>query len=314
MALGEETHTKGARVLLAPTVCIHRHPLGGRNFESFSEDPFLAGKLAARVVDGVQSKGVSATIKHFVANEQETQRLTVDTEVGERALREIYLKPFEIAVKEANPGAVMTAYNLINGDHADSNPLLKDVLRGDWGWNGLVMSDWGGVNSTIDSLQAGVDLEMPGPTQWRKVEAVAAAVRAGKLSEQTIDERALRVLHLLERQKCFEDPSIADEKAVDKPEHRALIREAGGKGIVLLKNDAGILPLTKEKLQGKKVAVLGYAKDCLAHGGGSASVNAHYKITPLEALQNALGDSVELTYAKGTSPTRSVCLTLLMHC
>ncbi|CRK31672.1 hypothetical protein BN1708_018817, partial [Verticillium longisporum] len=144
VALGEETQTKGARCLLAPTMCIQRHPLGGRNFESFSEDPFLSGKLAARNVEGVQSTGVSATIKHFAANEQETQRLSVDEEISERALREIYLKPFEIAIKEANPGAVMTAYNQVNGHHADSHPfLLKRVLRGDWKWDGLVMSDWG---------------------------------------------------------------------------------------------------------------------------------------------------------------------------
>ena len=310
VALGEETYTKGARVVLAPTVCMHRHPLGGRNFESFSEDPFLAGKLAARVVDGVQSTGVSATIKHFVANEQETQRLTVDTDVSARALREIYLKPFEIAVKEAKPGAIMTSYNLINGTHADSNALLNDVLRGDWGWEGLVMSDWGGVNSTVDALKAGLDLEMPGPTQWRKVEAVVAAVHAGKLSEKTIDERAVCVLRFLERQRCFEDPTIPDEKAINKPEHQALIREAGSKGIVLLKNEGGILPLSKDNLKGKKVALLGYAKACLAHGGGSAAVNAHYKITPFEALQSALGDDVELTYAKGAPTFRQLPLLL----
>ncbi|EFX05115.1 glycoside hydrolase family 3 domain containing protein [Grosmannia clavigera kw1407] len=308
VALGEETHTKGARVLLAPTVCIHRHPLGGRNFESFSEDPFLAGKLAARVIEGVQSEGVSATIKHFVANEQETRRLSVNTIVGERALREIYLKPFEIAIKEAKPGAVMTSYNLINGTHADSSPLLKDVLRGDWGWDGLVMSDWGGVNSTLEALEAGTDLEMPGPTQWRKIEAVAAAVRDGRLSSQTIDERALRVLRFLQRQDCFEDATISEEKAVDRPEHRALIREAGGKGIVLLKNEGAVLPLSKDRLKGRKVAILGYADECLAHGGGSAAVNAHYKSTPLDALREALGEDVEVTYAKGAPTFRQLPL------
>ncbi|KAF3356352.1 hypothetical protein VdG1_06446 [Verticillium dahliae VDG1] len=309
VALGEETQTKGARCLLAPTMCIQRHPLGGRNFESFSEDPLLSGKLAARNVEGVQSTGVSATIKHFAANEQETQRLSVDEEISERALREIYLKPFEIAIKEANPGAVMTAYNQVNGHHADSHPfLLKRVLRGDWKWDGLVMSDWGGVNSTADSLNAGLDLEMPGPTRWRKVEDVLAAVKAGKLTEETINDRALHVLRFLERQKVFEDPTIPDETAVNKPEHQALIREAGGKGIVLLKNEGSVLPLTKEKVKGKKIALLGYAKEGLAHGGGSASVNAHYKITPYDALKEAFGDDVEITYSKGAHTFRQLPL------
>lgn len=149
--------TKGAYCLLAPTVCPHRHPLGGRNFESFSEDPLLAGEMAASYINGVQELGVAATIKHFAANEQETDRFTVNVTVGERALREVYLKPFEIAVKKAKPWAVMTSYNLLNGVHADASEfLLEKVLRGQWGWKGLVMSDWGGTNSTAATLNAGM--------------------------------------------------------------------------------------------------------------------------------------------------------------
>lgn len=299
-ALAEETQSKGARCILAPTMCIHRHPLGGRNFESFSEDPFLTGKMASNVVTGVQALGVAATVKHFAANEQETDRLTVNEKISERALREIYLKPFEIAIKEAKPWAVMTAYNQINGQHADFNDFtLKQVLRGEWGWDGLVMSDWGGTNSTAASLNAGLDLEMPGPTKVRGVEAVLKAIKAGEVSEETIDERAMRVLEFLERLRCFEDPTIPDERAIDRPEHRALIREAGSKGIVLLKNENDILPLPKEKVKGKKVALLGHAKEGLAHGGGSASLNAHYKITPWDGLREAWGDDVQLSYAKG---------------
>ncbi|KAH7006953.1 thermostable beta-glucosidase B [Ilyonectria destructans] len=310
VGLGEETLTKGARCLLGPTMCTHRHPLGGRNFESFSEDPFLAGKLASQNVQGVQSTGVSATIKHFAVNEQETQRLYVDEIVSERALREIYMKPFEISVKEANPGAVMTAYNKVNGYHADEHPfLLKQVLRGEWGWDGLIMSDWGGTNSTAESLNAGLDLEMPGPTRWRKTEQVLEAIKAGKLSEETISNRALHILKFLERQNCFNDPTIPEEKAINKPEHQALIREAGAKGMVLLKNEAGLLPLTKEKARGKKIAVLGLAKQALAHGGGSASVNTHYKITPWDGLQEAFkGENVEFTYAKGAHTFRQMPL------
>lgn len=302
-ALAEETHSKGARCLLAPTMCIHRHPLGGRNFETFSEDPFLTGKMASNVVTGLQNLGVAATIKHFAANEQETERLSVNETVSERALREIYLKPFEMAVKEAKPWAVMTAYNMVNGHHADSNDFnLKTVLRGDWGWDGLVMSDWGGTNSVAPSLNAGMDLEMPGPARWRTVDAVMDAVRSGDVSEKTIDERAMRVLQFLERLKCFEDPSIPPEQAIDKPEHRALIREAGAKGIVLLKNENNVLPLSKDRVRGKKIALLGHAKVGLAHGGGSASVNAHYRITPWDAMHEALGSDVEFSYSKGSPP------------
>lgn len=303
VALGQETATKGARCLLGPTVCIHRHPLGGRNFESFSEDPLLTGALATAYIRGVQSTGVAATIKHFAGNEQETERLRVRETIGERALREIYLKPFEMAVKNSNPAAVMTAYNLVNGHHCDSSPfLLQQVLRGEWRWDGLVMSDWGGVNSTAAALNAGLDLEMPGPTRWRKVDAVVAAVKDGSVSEATIDARATRVLRFLERQNCFADPAIPPERAVDDPQHRALIREAGAKGIVLLKNEEGILPLTRDKVRGKKIALLGYAKTALAHGGGSASVNPHYRVTPWDALHEAFaGEDVEFTYAKGES-------------
>ncbi|KAL4914918.1 glycoside hydrolase superfamily [Aspergillus aurantiobrunneus] len=308
-ALADETRSKGARVLLAPTVCIHRHPLGGRNFESFSEDPFLAGKLAAQYIHGLQDKGVAATIKHYAANEQETCRFTVNENVAERALREIYLKPFEIAVKEAKPLAVMTAYNIVNGTHADSNEfLLRDVLREQWGWKGLAMSDWGGTNSTADALNAGLDLEMPGPTRWRKVEEVVAAVKSGVVSEKTIDDRARNVLELLAKLNCFEYPSIPDEQAVILPEHQKLIRSVGSQGQVLLKNENAILPLNKEKLAKKKIALLGFAREGLIHGGGSASVNAHYRVTPEEGLRAALGDSVEFEYAKGAHTFRQLPL------
>ncbi|KAL3468063.1 glycoside hydrolase superfamily [Aspergillus heterothallicus] len=308
-ALADETRSKGARVLLAPTVCPHRHPLGGRNFESFSEDPFLAGKLAAQYITGLQEKGVAATIKHYAVNEQETCRFTVNEIVAERALREIYLKPFEIAIKEANPLALMTAYNIVNGTHADSNKfLLQDVLRGQWGWDGLVMSDWGGTNSTADSLNAGLDLEMPGPTRWRKVEDVVAAVKAGSVSEKTIDDRARRVLELLTKLGCFEDPTIPDEQAIILPEHKRLIRSVGSQGLVLLKNEGGVLPLKKEKLAKKKIALLGFAREALIHGGGSASVNAHYRVTPEEGLRAALGDTVEFEFAKGAHTFRQLPL------
>ncbi|CAA9962275.1 Beta-glucosidase [Pyrenophora teres f. maculata] len=303
-ALAEETKTKSARVILAPTMCNHRHPLGGRNFESFSEDPYLAGKMAANVVKGLQEKGIAATIKHFAANEQETDRLRVDEIVSERALREIYMKPFEITIKEAKPLAVMTSYNKINGTHADSNQfLLQQVLRGEWGFRGLVMSDWGGVNSTADSLNAGLDLEMPGPTRWRKVEAVMEAVKKGDVTEATITERARNVLNLIEQVGAFENPEIPPEQSIVDPKHCKLIRSVAGQGITLLKND-GVLPLRKENIKGKKIGLFGLAKEALIHGGGSASLNAHYRITPEEGLKAAYGDDVEFKFAKGAATYR----------
>ncbi|TPX11112.1 uncharacterized protein E0L32_007973 [Thyridium curvatum] len=305
-ALAEEGRSKGASCLLAPTVCIHRHPLGGRNFESYSEDPFLTGKLASQMIQGAQSLGLAATIKHFVANEQETERLTVDETISERALREIYLRPFEIAIKEANPWAVMTAYNKINGVHCDSNPwLLGQVLRGEWGWKGVVISDWGGTNSVAEGIKAGMEVEMPGPPRVRKVEVVLEAVKNGELTEEDINERLRNLFEFLDKLKAFDtDHKVEVETAVDRPEHRVLIRHAGARGMVLLKNENNVLPLTKEKVKGKKIALIGLAKDALTNGGGSAGVNAHYKITPWDGLQAALGDSVEFTYAKGVHRER----------
>ncbi|KAI6755978.1 hypothetical protein HG530_011714 [Fusarium avenaceum] len=304
-ALGTEAKSRGARCLLAPTVCIHRHPLGGRNFESYSEDPFLSGKLASQTIQGVQSLGVAAAIKHFVANEQETERLTVNETISERALREIYLRPFEIAIKEAQPWAVMTAYNHINVTHCDENKwLLQDVLRGQWGWKGLVMSDWGGTNSIAGGLDAGLDLEMPGPPRVRKTDAVLEALKQGEVTVNTVNDRVRTVLEFVERLQGFESPTASIERAVDRAEHRALIREAGSRGIVLLKNENELLPISKARVKGKRIALIGFAKDGLAHGGGSAAVNAHYKITPWNALHEALGDSVEFSYSKGAHRER----------
>jgi beta-glucosidase len=286
-------------------MCNHRHPLGGRNFESFSEDPLLAGKMAANIVKGIQKQGIAATIKHFTANEQETDRLTVDEIVSERALREIYMKPFEITVKEANPWGVMTAYNKVNGIHADSHTfLLKQVLRGEWRWDGLVMSDWGGTNSTADSLNAGLDLEMPGPTRFRSLEAVTEAVKKGEVTEQTINERAKNVLNLIEKVGGFENPEIPPEKSIINPAHSKLIREVAGQGITLLKNDGNILPLRREDAIGKTIGLFGLAKEALIHGGGSASLNAHYRITPEDGLKAAYGDTVQFKYAKGAHTYR----------
>jgi beta-glucosidase len=231
------------------------------------------GEAHSLFVNGVQAHGVSATMKHFVGIEQETDRQTVDENIGERALREIYLKPFEITVKESSPWAVMTGYNSVNGQHADMNDFtLRQVLRGEWGWDGLVMSDWGGVNSTGASIKAGLDLEMPGPTAWRSPEAVRKAINAGEITDKDVDDRTMAILKYLKKLRYFEDPTIPRERAINRPEHQALIRDVASKGIVLLKNEGNILPLPKSKVKGKTIALLGQAKTSFAHGGGSASL------------------------------------------
>lgn len=303
-ALGEQARHHGAQCMLGPTVGIHRHPLGGRNFESFSEDPFVAGKVSSSVIQGLQSQGVSATLKHFVANEQETERTTVDETISTRALREIYLRPFEIATKEAKPWAIMTGYNMVNGVHCDSNKwLLKDVLREEWGWKGMVMSDWGGANNLVDGLEAGLDIEMPGPPRARKPAFILDALKRGLVSEKVIDERVRNVLEWAFKLKAFQ-MATGPVTLGDSPEHHQLIRDAGAKGMVLLKNQDSILPLTKENVKGKTIAMIGFAKDAFAHGGGSASVNSYYTVTPWEGLTRALGDSATFTFAKGAHRER----------
>ncbi|RVX67612.1 hypothetical protein B0A52_08141 [Exophiala mesophila] len=304
-SLAEEAKTKGARVLLGPTVCPHRDPRGGRNFESFSEDPYLAGELASHYIMGLQCEGIGATIKHYAVNEQETRRFSIDARVGQRALREIYLKPFEIAIKKADPWAVMTSYNIVNGVHADANQfLLSKVLREEWGFKGLVMSDWGGTNSLSQSVNAGLDLEMPGPPVHRTRHNVTSALQSGEISETTLNKRVEAVLHLLRRAGSFDNHEIPIEQAIDRPEHQRLIRKAGAEGMVLLKNEKKILPLDKSTV--KSIAMIGLAKQYLGHGGGSASVKSHRKITPYQAFEDCLGSSVELNYAQGARIIKSL--------
>ncbi|KAI0107859.1 glycosyl hydrolase family 3 N terminal domain-containing protein [Nemania sp. FL0031] len=293
--LAGEVQARSAQVLLAPTVCMHRHPLGGRNFESFSEDPLLTGKLASQYIKGLQSKGVAATIKHFVTNEQETHRLTIDSLVMERPLRELYLRPFEIAVREANPWAVMSSYNLINGVHADmNNHTLKTILRGEWGYDGTVMSDWGGINSTVESIKAGCDIEFPYSTKWR-FEKVLKAIESGELTIEDVNRAAENVLTLVERTKGDDMSAEEPERQDDREETRALIRSAGIEGLTLLKNEGGILPIHPKTA---KIAVIGpNANRAIAGGGGSASLNPYYNTLPLEGIKQAAHG--EVIYAKG---------------
>ncbi|EXJ90576.1 beta-glucosidase [Capronia coronata CBS 617.96] len=279
---GTEAIAKGASVILGPTTNMQRSPLGGRGFESFSEDPYLAGAMSAATINGIQSTGVGATIKHYVCNDQEDQRQSVDSILTERALREIYLMPFMIAQRDSRPWCFMTSYNKVNGTHASEDPrLIRDILRGEWGFDGLVMSDWFGTYSTSESIKAGLDLEMPGPSYIRG-KLVGMALGCGKLGEHEVDDRAREVLKLVKKAEPLGIPENAPEGTVDTPETSALLRELSSSGIVLMKNDGSILPFSKEKT----TAVIGpnaaYAAYC---GGGSASLLPYYAVSPLDGIR-----------------------------
>ncbi|KAL2836416.1 putative beta-glucosidase J [Aspergillus pseudoustus] len=286
--LGDECAAKGAHVLLGPTINIQRGPLGGRGFESFSEDPVLSGFAAASYCAGVQDRGVVATLKHLVCNDQEHERVAVSALVTARALREIYLLPFELAIRGASPGAVMTSYNKVNGLHASESPgLLRDIVRGEWGFDGLIMSDWFGTYSVASAVNAGLDLEMPGPTRFRGP-ALMHALTSNKVSQKTLDERVRKVLELVQLTSRSGIPEYAPERKLNRPEDRALLRRAAGESIVLLKNDnSAILPLDRDK----KTLVIGPNADIAAYcGGGSASLLAYYTVSPRQAITEKCGE------------------------
>jgi beta-glucosidase len=288
-ALAEECIALKVDVLLGPGNNMKRSPLGGRNFEYYSEDPFLAGELAAGFINGVQSKGVGTSLKHFAANNQEYQRFSISSEIDERTLREIYLPAFETAVKKAKPWTVMCAYNKINGVYCSENhALLVDLLKDEWGFEGLVMSDWGAVHDRVASLKGGLDLEMPGP-RAKRVEAVVQAVRSGELDEAVLDESVRRILGIV--QKAAATPKGG---SFDIAAHHALARKTASEGIVLLKND-GILPLKGPQ----RIAVIGYAAETPHfQGGGSSHINPTLVDVPFKELQRAAPDA-ELNYAPG---------------
>lgn len=304
-ALAEEAQSKGARLLLAPTVNIHRSPLNGRNFECYSEDPYLSASVAVAYITGLQRRGVGATVKHYVCNDSEFERNTISSEVDERTLREIYLPPFRAAVQEAKTWAVMAAYNRVNGVYASEHPvLLNDILKREWGFDGIVMSDWFGTKSVVEAAANGLDLEMPGPTRWRG-ERLIAAVENGQVSMAAIDESVRRMLRTIARAGAFENPEIPPEQAIDRPEHRALIRRAAAEGMVLLKNEGGILPLNLARLS--SLAIIGpNAKTAQMMGGGSAQVNAHYAISPYDGIAARVGERVTLGYEIGCTNHRNL--------
>ncbi len=293
VALGEECRQEKVGVILGPGINIKRSPLCGRNFEYFSEDPYLTGEMAKSYIKGVQSQGVGTSLKHYAVNNQEYRRMTIDTVVDERALREIYLTGFEIAVKESQPWTVMCAYNKVNGTYAcEDNYLLTAILKKEWGHTGLVVTDWGAMNDCLAALQAGLELEMPGVNNGNTA-LIIKAVQAGALDEITLDRAVERILQLIFRVA----EKMAENYSCDMPAHHALARKVAAEGAVLLKNEGSLLPLAEET----KIALIGrFARQPRYQGAGSSLMNP----TQLDNLYTELAVLVgeeNLFYSPGYS-------------
>lgn len=295
VSLAEETLARGRNMLLGPCVNIHRTPLGGRNFESFGEDPYLAGRTAVAYVRGVQSRGVATSTKHFAANNQEFERGTISVEIDERALREIYLPAFKAAVTEGHTWTVMTAYNKVNGTHCSANAhLLNDILKGDWGFDGFTVSDWGALHETARAAASGQDLEMPGPGTFFG-RRLADAVENGAVGEDVIDEMVRRILRITFR---VQEGSSGSTGSIDTPEHRQVARDVARESITLLKNENSVLPFDPSRI--KHIAVIGpNAAVARNGGGGSSSVDAFYLVSPLDGLRQRCGEDIEVHFAAG---------------
>ncbi|MGH6972889.1 MAG: glycoside hydrolase family 3 C-terminal domain-containing protein, partial [Caulobacteraceae bacterium] len=296
-AIGREALAQGAHVVLAPTINIVRTPLWGRNFETYSEDPFLSAALGAAYVEGLQSEGVGASLKHYAANNQEVNRMTVDVQADERTLREIYLAAFEHVVKTANPWTVMASYNRLRGHYAtESRYLLREVLKDEWGYDGVAVSDWDAVHATAAAANGGTDLEMPGPPRWFG-DKLLAAVKAGEVSEAVVDEAALRLCRLILRTGVL-DGREPPKGEIRTARHRRIAERAAEEAVVLLKNEAALLPLDPGKLA--RIAVVGpNAAARRIQGGGSSQVRTDRQVSPLSALTDRLAGKAEVLHAEG---------------
>ena len=298
-ALGDEARGMDCDILLGPCINIVRYPLGGRNFEAYSEDPYLAGRIAVAMVNGIQSRGVGASLKHFAANNHETERGRASSRVDERTLREIYLPHFEMVVKEARPWTVMCSYNRLNGVYASQHEeLLTWILRDEWGFDGAVISDWGANHSIVESVSSGLDLEMPGPAKYFAF--LLEAAFCWQIDEAIMDRAARRILKLVVQSGRMERRAAPDlgTTQVNTPAHQALARQLAEEAITLLKNDGGVLPIDPARI--KSLAILGpNAAEVAIQGGGSSHVEPPYRVSALQALQERLAGKVELTHERG---------------
>ena len=296
--MAKEARLRGKDMILGPAINIQRIPTGGRTYEYLSEDPFLSSRLAVGYTKGVQDNGVAVCVKHFALNNQENNRGTVNVIIGERAMREIYLPPFRATVEEGDAYGFMSAYNKVNGWWCAENDILLDkILRQDWGFAGMVISDWGGTHSTVGSVKAGLNVEMPDQKYFGQ--ALLDSVKAGKVSEEVIDQRVREILRVRLAIKPIPE-NVANKEMTSQPAQQKIAYQVASKSIVLLKNE-GVLPL---QLKNKPViAVIGAnATQIMATGGLGAGVKALYEITPLEGLKNKIGDRAEIIYAQGYVP------------
>jgi beta-glucosidase len=297
-AMGGDARARGVNILLGPGVNINRAPLNGRNFEYFGEDPWLAARITVGYITGVQSQGVVATVKHFAANNSEFDRRNLSSDLDERTLREIYLPAFEAAVKEAHVGAVMNSYNLVNGLHATQSPLLNlQILKGDWGFDGVLMSDWDAVYSTVEAANAGTDLEMPKPTFFNR-EALLPAIKAGKVTVATIDDKLRRLFRTAVRFGFLDRPQADPGRPLYSEEGRQVALDEARGSLVLLKNDGGLLPLNPGRV--RTIAVIGPDAWPAVTGGGGSSLATPYRATSiLTGVSDYAGSRVRVLYTSG---------------